>query len=376
MKKNKLLFCFITVLFFCFTTNVEALECKYKGYTIPEIGASGVVTISDDFSSAKAIIDSVDNKAMNNKEGIENWDDIKNWISENKTCPNFAVISYYKFSPNGARFYLASGKKDAEAIQKEVWDDYKGLVGRNVVAYYENFNPSQEDQDFYYSQLESMLDDFEIIMSDHANLESCKKNYKDKKGSEIYSTCKEAIQVSYDGTLSYAKKMIELNQISAIDPRTVAFMNTYNSYKEEYDEFIKEVDQAIKSPGDVPIFPEEDVDVDINLGTICEDARVSRTLQFFGILLFIAKLFVPAIIIIMGSIDFAKAMIAGKTDELPKKIPVFAKRLVIGFIIFFIPSFIELMFSVIDTYNDTIKKYQNCHTCILNPNDCIIGDNK
>lgn len=113
---------------------------------------------------------------------------------------------------------------------------------------------------------------------------------------------------------------------------------------------------------------------DLNLKRYCNTKEVAQTLKFIGLLLFLAKIFVPALIIILGSIDFGKAILSGKDDEVKKKVPILLKRLGAGIIIFFIPTIIDFMFSVIDGYSDTMNQYSNCHTCILNPDECNVPE--
>ena len=126
--------------------------------------------------------------------------------------------------------------------------------------------------------------------------------------------------------------------------------------------------------------PEEEEDLcengncDISLSGLCNQPKVARTLKFLGIVLFIIKIFVPFLIIVLGSVDFAKAMIDGKQDEIPKKIPVLIKRLIAGIVIFLIPSIINFLFSVIDTYSETMEKYDNCRVCIFEPDNCDVRD--
>lgn len=109
---------------------------------------------------------------------------------------------------------------------------------------------------------------------------------------------------------------------------------------------------------------------DLNLQKYCNESNVARTLKFIGILLFIAKMFVPALIIIMGSVDFAQVIFAGKDDEIKKRLSIFIKRFITGVIIFFIPTIINFFFSVLDGYSDAMNKYSNCRACILDIDNC------
>lgn len=113
---------------------------------------------------------------------------------------------------------------------------------------------------------------------------------------------------------------------------------------------------------------------DISLSGLCNEPKVARTLQFLGVILFIVKIFVPFLIIVLGSVDFAKAMIDGKNDEIPKKIPVLIKRVIAGIVVFLIPSIINFLFGVIDTYSETMQQYDNCRVCIFEPDNCNIRD--
>ncbi len=115
---------------------------------------------------------------------------------------------------------------------------------------------------------------------------------------------------------------------------------------------------------------------DLDLSGICGNTRIARTLQFFGIILFIIKILVPAILIILGSVDFAQAMLSGKGDDIPKKLPSFLKRVVFGIVIFLLPSLIDFLFGVIDTFTPTIRQYENCWNCVLDPDSCVIGGDR
>ncbi len=52
---------------------------------------------------------------------------------------------------------------------------------------------------------------------------------------------------------------------------------------------------------------------------------------------------VPAIIIVLGSIDFFKAVVAGKEDEMKKAQRTFVKRVIIGVAVFLVPLLIKVI---------------------------------
>ena len=58
------------------------------------------------------------------------------------------------------------------------------------------------------------------------------------------------------------------------------------------------------------------------------------------------RILVPVAIILLGSLDFAKAVIASKEDEMKASQNRFAKRIVIGVAIFLVPTFVNIIMNV------------------------------
>ena len=83
----------------------------------------------------------------------------------------------------------------------------------------------------------------------------------------------------------------------------------------------------------------------------------------------IIKIIVPLILIILGSIDFGKAALSGDDKSTKEATVQFAKRVLIGLIIFFIPTVLDFFLSLINGVSETTAKYSNCTNCLLNPNN-------
>lgn len=60
------------------------------------------------------------------------------------------------------------------------------------------------------------------------------------------------------------------------------------------------------------------------------------------------RIIVPALVIVLGMIDLAKAVVASKEDEMKKAQATFVKRLIIGVAFFFIPVFVDIMMWLAD----------------------------
>lgn len=103
----------------------------------------------------------------------------------------------------------------------------------------------------------------------------------------------------------------------------------------------------------------------------CGDSNVLKAAKFAGYILFVVKILVPLSLIIFGSIDFIKAMVASDPNKIKDSGISLAKRTLAGIIIFFIPTIISLVLSLITTFNNDVKTdYNKCYKCISNPGDC------
>ena len=78
---------------------------------------------------------------------------------------------------------------------------------------------------------------------------------------------------------------------------------------------------------------------------------------------------VPVILVIFGSIDFVKAIVSQKDDEIKKGQQIFIKRLITGIIIFFIVVFTKLLVSAVSGDNNDKKGFIDCIDCFVN-NKC------
>ena len=83
----------------------------------------------------------------------------------------------------------------------------------------------------------------------------------------------------------------------------------------------------------------------------------------------IIEILVPVIIIAFGVIDFSKAVLANKDDEIKKSAKSLIRRVIAGVLIFFIPTIIGFIVNMID--KDKVYKgtFGDCTVCMLTPNN-------
>lgn len=101
---------------------------------------------------------------------------------------------------------------------------------------------------------------------------------------------------------------------------------------------------------------------------LCTNPRALKVFKFIGNILKVAFIIVPILLIVMGSIDFMKATVAGKDDDIKKSQSVFVKRMIAAVIVFFVPIITNLVMGLLT--DDTTIKNSNCLTCMLDPSSC------
>ncbi len=100
-------------------------------------------------------------------------------------------------------------------------------------------------------------------------------------------------------------------------------------------------------------------------GSFCSD--ISGGLKIAGYTIIIIKIITPLAIILMGSFDFYKAVSSGKQDDLKKQAIMIGNRVLVGLIIFFLPTIIKTTLNFLSGDSE----YINCINCLFDPtNSC------
>ena len=95
-------------------------------------------------------------------------------------------------------------------------------------------------------------------------------------------------------------------------------------------------------------------------------------LKFIGWAVTIIKIAIPLLIIIFGILDFGKAVTGGDDKTIKASLKTVGIRIIAGLVIFFIPSVVVWIFSLVSDYKDgkNNANFAQCETCILTPWDC------
>ncbi|MEG0977146.1 MAG: hypothetical protein RSF02_01165 [Bacilli bacterium] len=99
--------------------------------------------------------------------------------------------------------------------------------------------------------------------------------------------------------------------------------------------------------------------------------------QFVGVILLVFKIVIPIVLIIWGMLDLGKAVIASEDKAISKAAKALAMRVLAGMLIFFIPTIISFVFTMVGTFNEDVKDdFDVCKLCITQPNDKSNKDGK
>lgn len=92
--------------------------------------------------------------------------------------------------------------------------------------------------------------------------------------------------------------------------------------------------------------------------TICTDG-MAKIIAIIGFVLKIIQWVVPIILIVLGTIDLVRAVIAGKDEDIKKHQQTLVKRLIAAIIVFLIPLLVSVVTGLLGT--DEWKTCWNNH---------------
>ncbi len=86
-----------------------------------------------------------------------------------------------------------------------------------------------------------------------------------------------------------------------------------------------------------------------------------------GSIVTIIQIAIPVIIILLGTIDLGKAVMAGKDDEIKSAQKMFIKRLIYGVAVFFVVWVVKAVFNLVANAN---VESSVCWQCVASPKSC------
>lgn len=105
-------------------------------------------------------------------------------------------------------------------------------------------------------------------------------------------------------------------------------------------------------------------------------ASTAKIWQLVGNVLLVFKIVIPILLIVWGMMDLGKAVVAAKDDEIKKATKSLAMRIIAGIIIFFIPTIIGFVFTLVTDFSSVQNDYDICASCISSPGKCDTSKSK
>jgi len=283
--------------------------------------------------------------------------DVDGFNGGNEICLDNDV----KFCKDSSNFATTFGKGDFISTEKDY--DYNWQMERYFSEWITEDIPYEDIKNGVYKSSDDLYEKFE---------NDFKVNFMNGK------------EVPYIITNSESYK----NAVSTIRKK---FDESYNEWKNESDELLssgsinqEEYDEIITNIDNVSSDLEEKFEKELarineialkNLPieevTFCSDG-VLTAFKIVGYIIYVLKMLIPLVLIIMGSIDFAKAIIS--TNEKPNTdvIKAFTMRIIIGVVIFLIPTVLSFLINLVDGATDLFEDsgFTSCTTCLLDPTHC------
>lgn len=103
---------------------------------------------------------------------------------------------------------------------------------------------------------------------------------------------------------------------------------------------------------------------------LCHDANVLKAFRILGVVIFIIKILVPVVIIITGIISLAKAVMMEDESAVKKSADVLFKKVIVGVLIAFIPTIVDVFISSVSAADKTRSKFTECGRCLTSIKEC------
>lgn len=286
--------------------------------------------------------------------------DFDDWFGGNEACFDSDGKWCATEKKNaGTRFGDAAGSFLSESRDMTFEDEIR--------YYFSNWSIGDIDlDDIKNGKYKNAEDIFEKIF-----LNDFKKNYLN--GNNMPQFVKNSS--AYQEGVSLARKQFDAlkeSWVSELDEQK----NSGTISDEEYNEIInnlKNIDDNFEEVGkdysdNIDVIDKRREPLNVDPVDICKVNSTSlKVFQIIGYILLIIKIIVPLILIVLGSIDFGKAALSGDEKSTKEAAVQFAKRVLIGLIVFFIPTVLDFFLSLINGVSETAAEFSNCTSCLFSP---------
>ena len=114
----------------------------------------------------------------------------------------------------------------------------------------------------------------------------------------------------------------------------------------------------------------------INLVQVLDKGFCESTKAIWGLIgyvITVLQIAIPIIIVLLGTLDLGKAVMAGEEKQIKDAQKMLIKRIIYGVVIFFVAVIVKYVFGMVSDSIDSDGS--KCWDCIANPSGCKIKDN-
>lgn len=101
------------------------------------------------------------------------------------------------------------------------------------------------------------------------------------------------------------------------------------------------------------------------ISTFCNETR--QIWQFIGRVIKLIQIAIPILLVLLGSIDLGKAVMAGEEKEIKEAQTLLIKRIIYGVVVFFAFTIVK---GVIGLATSDENANSKCWCCVKSPDNC------
>lgn len=373
MKNFKKIFFTMFIAFISIMTvnaKERILTCEYYKTADEAPQASVLCEVFDDYShQCYMSVGSLSATKDSNEEKIQNWGaavgltwQAEKYVKDKNMCPNYLVLKMNS-GFNGYEIHAAENYESALELVSY-------LNGERYLASLSNMNIIYVKKQNAIKEIISYIEGIKILKDTYSSNNCTNLRTTEKCQNIIFQF--EAEVLNWNSSIN---NYINLGYFTEEDN---VIQNYRNSVK-EVEDFFKEKeienenkeDENNSSNSNNENENNSSSNTKIDVGNFCNESRILKAFRFIGYLFFVVKILVPILLIIFGTIDFSKAVIASNNDEIQKSTKALVTRILAGIFIFFIPTIVNFAFSLV---RNADTSYGNCRVCLFEPLKCEINE--
>lgn len=122
--------------------------------------------------------------------------------------------------------------------------------------------------------------------------------------------------------------------------------------------------------------PEITLAARLDYSSLCSNEGFKQAAKIIGYVIMIVKWIVPLLIMVLGMIDFGKAVVSNDEKAVNKATSSLIRRIVAGLVIFFIPTIVMAALNLVKVSKgiekNTDTNFGACTKCLFDPvNSCV-----